>query len=433
MPISKASRLRLTALLTVFAAPAVFSNSVMAQGGTGTITVRPNYNTTVLDGFTVCAGTSTNRAQYGTRTTGSTGVVTFTGIPPGTQVVTTVKKTNFIGREVQWTAPAAGANTSVTVAMATGFGGPECPAAATAAAPTTSSVQITVNPGVNVARNGFHVCVGTSQNRGQYGYALTPTSGTVSFSNLPGNSMIVATAVKNGYAGTGRDWYPTPGQTSTFTMNVAAGTGGYTCPGYVGPVVRLEGTALTPIAADPPRLGMEALALRGDPVHTPSVYPYSCGHYGSNYVLVGLKVRHRVTTLAGIDLFCAPLRSDGTLGTSIFLPATAPAEGTAQEARCPAGQAVVGYRGSTHDGSGLPHLRSVALYCAPLSASGLSSGTPTRTIALGVYSGGYFGPDMCTGGRPAREMRLSTSAIWPSPVTVGAWQMACEQPTRPTR
>ena len=431
MQTSRTSRLRFTTLLICCTASASSPSSALAQGGTGTITVRPNFNTSILDGFTVCAGTSTNRALYGTRTTGSSGVVTFTGIPAGTQVVTTVKKANFIGREVPWTAPAAGANTGVTVSMSTGFGGPECPPAATSTAPTTSSVQITVNPGVNVARNGFHVCVGTAQNRGQYGYALTPTSGTVSFSNLPGNSMIVATAVKSGYTGAGRDWYPSPGQTSALTMNVSAGSGGYTCPGYLAPAVTVSGEIR--IATDPPRLGLELLALRGDELHKPLVDRFSCGRFGSNYVLIGLKVRHRVTTLVGIDLFCAPLRADGTLGLSIFLPATAPAEGTAQEAKCPAGQAVVGYRGSTHDGSGLPHLRSIALYCAALNSNGLSSGTPTRTVALGVYSGGYFGPDMCSGGRPARELRLDVANLLGVPVTVGAWQMGCEQPTRPSR
>lgn len=433
MQSSRDSRFRLAALLIGCAVPAVSPASGAAQGGTGTITVRPNFSTSILDGFTVCAGTAANRALYGTRTTGSTGVVTFTGIPANTVVVTTVTKASWIGREVQWTVPAAGANTSVTVSMATGFGGPTCPAATTTTTtpPAASSVQITVNPGTGVARNGFYVCVGTSQNRSQYGYAVTPASGTVTFNNLPGSSMIVATAVKSGYSGAGRDWYPSPGNISAFTMNVTAGSGGYTCPGYVGPAVTVSGTAITPIATDPRRLGLELLTLRGDELYTPLVKRHTCGRFGTNYVLVGVKVRHRVTTLAGIDLYCAPLRSDGTLGIPIFLPATAPPEGTVQEAKCPAGQAVVGYQGSVHNGSGLAHLRSVALFCATLTARGLATGPATRTASLGIYSGMYFGPDMCAEGRPAREMRLAPTSIWPTPVTIGAWQMGCEQPVRP--
>ena len=428
MQTSTTSRLRFSTLLICCAAFVSSPSNILAQGGTGTITVRPNFNTSILDGFTVCAGTSTNRALYGTRTTGSTGVATFTGIPVGTQVVTTVKKTNFIGREVQWTAPVAGANTSVTVSMSTGFGGPECPPAATSTAPTTSSVQITVNPGVNVARNGFHVCVGTAQNRGQYGYALTPTSGTVSFSNLPGNSMIVATAVKSGYTGAGRDWYPSPGQTSALTMNVSAGSGGYTCPGYLAPSVTVSGEIR--IATDPPRLGLELLAIRGDDVAGPPNQRHTCSQFGGNYVLVGLKVRHRVTKLVGLDLYCAPLRADGKLGSAVFLPATAPPEGTPQEAKCPAGQAVVGYQG-TVDG-GLPHWRSVVLHCAALSSTGLSTGTVTKTTALGINSGRTFGPDACNGGRPAREVRLIVVPAFLSPPSIGAWRLGCEQPIRPT-
>jgi hypothetical protein len=423
---------RLGSVLVLAAAIAVASPARgAAQGGTGTITVRPNFNTTVLDGFTVCTGTSSNRALYGTRTTGTTGVVTFTGIPANTQVVTTVTKTGFIGREAQWTAPASGGNTSVTVAMSTGSGGWTCP---TVTAPTTSSVQITVNAGVNVARDGFHVCVGTAQNRAQYGSAVTPASGTVTFTNLPASSMITATAVKSGYFGASRDWYPTAGQTAAFAMNTSIGSGGSSCPGY-SPIVRVEGTTgLIPIAPDPPRLGLELLQIRGDPMFTSDPARYSCSRFGSNYVMVGLKVRHLVTRLTGIDLFCAPLRADGTLGTTIFLPATTPDQGTPQEVKCPAGQAVAGYRGMTDTSNESPgHIRSIVLYCAALKASGLTEGTPIRMTALGIYSGSGFGPDMCTGGRPAREMRLTPVFLRFIPTTIGAWQMGCEQPVRPSR
>src|SRR3990170_8400848 len=93
-------------------------------------------------------------------------------------------------------------------------------------------------------------------------------------------------------------------------------------------------------------LGVELLRFRGDAFVRNMMRRHSCGKFGTNYVLVGLKVRHRVTTLIGIDLFCAALRADGTLGTPMYLPATAPTGGTSQQAVCRPGQAVVGYQGT---------------------------------------------------------------------------------------
>lgn len=196
--------------------------------------------------------------------------------------------------------------------------------------------------------------------------------------------------------------------------------------------VRVGGTTITPISADVPRLGLELLTLRGDPILVNTSTTYSCATYGNNYVLVGLKVRHRVTTLVGIDLFCAPLRSDGTLGATIFRPATTPPDGTPQEAKCPSGQVVVGYQGTKDDSkSSAAHLRSIVLHCARLNSRGLIEGSATKLLPLGVNSGISFGPDTCTGGRPARELRLRSISLIGSPTTVGVWQLGCEQPVKP--
>lgn len=194
----------------------------------------------------------------------------------------------------------------------------------------------------------------------------------------------------------------------------------------------VSGTTTTAISPDAPRLLLQLLPMHGDPLFTNQVARHSCTTFGNNYVLVGLKVRHRVTSLAGVDLFCAPLRADGTTGTAIFLPAMAPPEGTAQEVRCPSGQAVAGYQGML-DNSGLSprHLRSVTLFCAKLNSNGLIEGASTKATPLGINSGIAFGPDMCSGGRAGREMRLKAAQIGRLPVTVGAWQLGCAQAARP--
>ena len=195
--------------------------------------------------------------------------------------------------------------------------------------------------------------------------------------------------------------------------------------------VSIHGTTITAISPSA-RLGLELLTLRGDVIFLDKTKRYSCADFGNNYVLVGLKVRHVVTTLVGIDLFCAPLRADGTLGAAIFRPATAPPEGTPQEVKCPAGQVVAGYKGRRDDSKSSPaHLRSITLFCSTLRTSGLTEGTPTVTTALGVNSGIAFGPDMCTGGRPARELRLTVATVFSQRSTIGAWRLGCEQPVRP--
>lgn len=193
----------------------------------------------------------------------------------------------------------------------------------------------------------------------------------------------------------------------------------------------VSGATTTPISPDG-RLRLQLLALHGDVIFTANTRRHNCNTFGTNYVLAGLKVRHRVTSLAGIDLLCAPLRADGSLGTSIFLPATAPSEGTPQEVKCPAGQAVAGYQGMRDNSGASPqHLRSITLFCAKLGTNGLIEGTPTKALPLGVNSGIAFGPDMCSGGRPASEMRLNAVKIYAQPTTVGAWRLGCEQPERP--
>jgi hypothetical protein len=226
------------------AAPA----SASAQDvGAGSIRVHPNLATDSRERFTVCTGTAQNRALYGSKTTGTTGIVVFPGIPSGATVVTTVNKVGFGGREQSWVAPAEGATREVIVYMFAGSGGPLCPGVTVLTAvppppppppPSTSAAGITVDPGSTSGRGGFYVCVGTAQNRAQYGNGLTQATGPLSFANLPSSGMIKATVMRAGYTGVERDWYPTPGQTVALSIPISPGSGGAVCPGYVAPSAR---------------------------------------------------------------------------------------------------------------------------------------------------------------------------------------------------
>jgi hypothetical protein len=225
------------------------ANALAQDVGAGSIRVHPNLATDSRERFIVCTGTAQNRALYGSKTTGTTGIVAFTEIPSGTSVVTTVSKVGFGGREQSWIVPGAGSTREVIIYMFTGSGGPLCPGVtvfggsappdAAPPPPATSSAGITVQPGSSSGTGGFYVCVGTAQNRAAYGNGVTPASGPLSFVNLPGTEMIKATVVKSGYVGVERDWYPTPGQPVALTIPITAGSGGpFTCPGYAAPYAK---------------------------------------------------------------------------------------------------------------------------------------------------------------------------------------------------
>jgi|SRR5687767_1240029 len=224
-------------------------NAPAQDVGVGSIRVHPNLATDPRERFIVCTGTALNRALYGWKTTGTTGIVAFP-VPAGTTVVTTVNKVGFGGREKSWIAPAAGATSEVIIYMFAGAGGPVCPGVnvLTEAAPppapppppSPTAANITVDPGsTSSGRGGFYVCVGTSQNRAQYGNGVTQATGPLSFANLPSSGMIKATVMRAGYMGVERDWYPTPGQTVVLSIPISPGSGGgMVCPGYVAPSAR---------------------------------------------------------------------------------------------------------------------------------------------------------------------------------------------------
>jgi hypothetical protein len=189
-------------------------------------------------------------------------------------------------------------------------------------------------------------------------------------------------------------------------------------------------TASSTVAEDAARLGLEQLPVRGDDSFF-TVGRLSCVQFGTNYVMVGMKVTHVATMIRSVNIYCAPLRGDGTLGTAIFLPGLGDPDGTSQEQKCGAGKAVVGYK-STGGDQGIPVLRSVTLHCASVSPNGLSTGAAVALGSLGVNSGRQFGPDMCTQGRLGREfaVHVAPGAVLPG-TSIYSWRLGCIQPARP--
>ena len=157
---------------------------------------------------------------------------------------------------------------------------------------------------------------------------------------------------------------------------------------------------------------------------------YNCHKFGTNYVLVGLKVTYTSESLLGIDLFCAPLRADGTLGSRIFLPGTA-RDGKDMQAVCPNGQAVVGAQVTDSDTG---PLTSIQIHCSVITSTGLATGAaPTKIFPpLGIPIGKVWGPSICTQGRPAKAVRTHISLAFVAGVNrdVRNLQLLCEQPTR---
>jgi hypothetical protein len=189
--------------------------------------------------------------------------------------------------------------------------------------------------------------------------------------------------------------------------------------------VVFNATVAQPVA--PSRLGEEALPLRGDPFDNAG--KDSCQRLGRNYVLAGLRVKHKVTVLTGIDLFCAPLRADGTMGPAVFLPPASTAGLVEAQAICPAGSAIVGIQGTTDPKTS--RIRSLQVYCSTILPTGLASGSPPTRIspALGTVSGNAWGPDMCTKNRPATAVAFHLALGQPE---VWNFRLFCEQPVRGT-
>lgn len=437
--LSRASTVWLLAL-PASVLPAVVSaqNAV----GTANIHVRPNLGTQSRDQFTVCTGTTANRALYGTKVTTSTGDLTFSGINSGIEVVTTVTKPGYTGREQKWLVPPPGGARDVTIYMFSGTGGPTCPgsAAPAPAPPPPVSVQVTVDPGT-AAKDGFYVCVGHSTNREAHGKATTTSTGTVSFSFVPTTAMLKATVVKAGYKGVERDWYPTPGQSVVFNLPIATGTPVYTCPGYTPPVTTTTTTAptstevtvsATPLYALPPdvRLGEEKLSQRGQFSGTVTTSTTDCTASSYRNVMIGVEGAIMDTVIKTIKVSCTTVRD--AITNEKRIPRGNSRGFMDYYSRCSPGRVLVGFSGTLAHGQ----LRSIRVVCQTMGTDGRVTGSTTTLSEIGKAKATVFGPDNCNGGRSGKAVKTASGTLsdglpagdQPLPTGVLGLQLTCEQP-----
>lgn len=424
----------LMSIISLFSVPIARAQ----DNATGTINVRPNLGTQTRDQFIVCTGTSADRGRYGTKITGATGIVTFTGIPSGIGVVTTVNKAGFTGREGQWLVPPPGSNREVTIYMFTGSGGPTCPNTAATPVVSPSTVRITVTTPAGVAAEGFFVCVGTPQNRSQYGSALTSSTGVANFSKLPGTGMITTTVQKQGFASGYRDWYPTPGQAVNLTIPLSAGTGGYSCPGYVPPAtppsneVKVEGTTLVTVPPGGPAvtLGPETLVSRGDFAGSTTSSTTDCTAASNRNVMIGVEGFIADTVIKSIRVSCTTVR-DAITNERFIQRGTNKSLGEFYS-RCSPGRVLVGFSGTMI----FNQLRSFKVVCRPMGNDGRTTGTTTTLTEIGRPKSITFGPDNCTSGRSGRGLKISNGRLTdglpapdtPHPTAVVGLQLTCTQP-----
>ena len=193
-----------------------------------------------------------------------------------------------------------------------------------------------------------------------------------------------------------------------------------------------------------PRLGEQRLPERGSFFNTaPASGPYGsvfesttidCKARGANYVMIGISGRHG-WGVDFINVICAPVNPNGTLGTATSLTGVGGSGGSAfPERRCSAGKVVAGIRGTSSPDS--PYqLRSLELQCQTMGAGGLVSGGAAWLPLVGTAKTNRWGDDVCAGGRSARALRVHHD-VWRDPFipltlapkVIGGVQMICEQP-----
>jgi hypothetical protein len=404
----------------------------------GNIQVRPNLGTQTRDQFVVCTGTTANRALYGSKVTSSTGDVSFTGIPSGIEVVTTVVKAGFTGREQKWLVPPPGSSRNVLIYMFSGTGGPVCPGTPSTP-PAPSTVRIVVSPPAGTALNGFWVCVGTPQNRALYGSAVSTSTGAVSFANLPYNGMIVATVQKAGFTSGNRDWYPSPGQSVNLTIPVTAGSGGYTCPGYTPPAapppsteVKIDATALValPPGTAPVRLGEETLTARGQFSGDVTTSKSDCTTSSYRNVMIGVEGFMEDTVIKSIRVSCTTVRD--AITNERFVPRGYHRTSREFYSRCQSGKVLVGLSGTLI----FSQLRSFKVICQTMGNDGRVTGSTNSLAEVGKPRTIPFGPDLCNGGRSGKAVKTASGRMTdglpagdtPLPNAVIGIQLVCEQP-----
>lgn len=147
------------------------SGTAAAQGANLDLTVFPQAVSgqapPTRAGFLVCVGTSSDLDQYGTETTPTGGVANqnFRNLPVGTQVVVTVQKAGYTGKQLATTLR-VGWDNHLQAPMYAGSGGPSCPSAATSAPPAVvppPPVPVAVSGTAMVSLDAF-LSLGASEN-----------------------------------------------------------------------------------------------------------------------------------------------------------------------------------------------------------------------------------------------------------------------------
>jgi hypothetical protein len=163
-----------------------------------------------------------------------------------------------------------------------------------------------------------------------------------------------------------------------------------------------------------------------------------CKDFGSKFVMTGIFGKHG----QGIDRLgvrCTEVTSTGAVetGATATVKNTDTFGGTAGDTftplTCPAGQAVVGIRGTMER----EQIRGLGIQCQTLTG-GLATGAITNRGLVGGTAPGPWPPDNCGNGRPARAIRAGRDLFHSgiplgnlfAPYVIAAVQLYCEQPAQ---
>lgn len=291
------------------------------------------------------------------------------------------------------------------------------------------------------ARDGFVVCVGTAADTDSRGRATTNSSGIATFSGLAAGGVTV-TASKAGYVGQQRAAAVVNRTTMSVPMFLRAGRGGTGCGLATVKQPATSGVAIP--GTDPvysvARLGEQTLAARGtyfsEPHHPTYDHLVDCGAFGESWSIVGVDGTHGQAVMR-IRLVCGQIRTTGTWTTTKITTPMHPTglygQGEAFNQTCGADEVITRMMGTINQGQ----VRSLQFQCSKLGARGLTTGSFSKTLAtIGKISGSAFGPDACSGGRPARALKFASGHLaktdyglaFVAPPIISAFQLICEQP-----
>ncbi|HVF38532.1 MAG TPA: hypothetical protein VM939_01445 [Gemmatimonadaceae bacterium] len=377
--------------------------------------------------FLVCAGSVEVRTHYGVETTSVTGIADqkFRNLPVNITRVVTVQKSGFVGEERTITFQSG--NNPVTVQMRPGSGGPACVGPSTSPRPATAPRRLTVRVvGGRASRpvRGAYVCVATGfvaplrfRNTKQ-----TDANGLAVFDGLPANAPWGVIASSRGSRGVAAVASPHPPNV-TQTVSISPGSG-QICPNAP---LELTGTPIFPVAPDA-RLGEERMSEHGwfDGGHVEK--ELNCKQFGDQFVMVGVRGRDG-WAVDELSVGCAAVLSGGAIDSNVqFTETFGGGGGESFEAMCES-RAVSGIFVYVEN----EQVHGLGLRCKTLLATGLTTGFSDRTDPAG--GNGELTNESCSGGRPARGLRLAASFLrfdWvPMLLTtsgiVGV-QLICEQP-----